>query len=154
MAIQCTTMHVPLPHTNAELTSSNRQPNEVPPQPGPTPDPTQARCQREYRWNWPGDVRVAQCLLDVGVPVTWVHSFHAENPHVIIHKAKPPPGSVPVGLHLPPLSFHHVDLDTLHQLERMQVASPAATQAPAQQLFTPLHNFYPNPNSVPNFAHL
>ena len=88
--------------------------------------PHMAQCEREYRWNWPGDVRVAQCLLDVGVPVTWVHTFHAENPHVIIHKAKPPPGSVPVGLHLPPLSFHHVDLDTLHQLDRMHIVRTQA----------------------------
>ena len=44
------------------------------------------KCEAEYKWNWPGDVRVAQCLLDVNVPVTWVHTFHAENPHVIIHK--------------------------------------------------------------------
>ena len=28
------------------------------------------KCEAEYKWNWPGDVRVAQCLLDVGVPVT------------------------------------------------------------------------------------
>lgn len=25
-------------------------------------------CERAYRWDWPGDVRVAQCLLDAGVP--------------------------------------------------------------------------------------
>lgn len=62
---------------------------------------------------------MGQCLLDVGVPVTWIRSFHAESPHVIVHKSKPPLGSVPVGLYLPPISFHHVDLDTLAQLERM-----------------------------------
>lgn len=44
-------------------------------------------------------------------------------PQVIIHKKRPPPGSVPVGLHLPPLSFHHVDADTLHLLDRMQVCA-------------------------------
>ena len=41
-----------------------------------------------------------------------VHTFHSENPQVIIEKAKPPPGSVPVGLALPPLSFHHVDVSS------------------------------------------
>ena len=72
--------------------------------------PHLAKCEAEYKWNWPGDIRVAQCFVDAGVKLEWVHNFHSENPHVIIEKAKPPPGSVPVGLTLPPLSFHHVDV--------------------------------------------
>ena len=31
--------------------------------------------------------------------------------HRARHKQRPPPGSVPVGLHLPPISFHHIDAD-------------------------------------------
>jgi hypothetical protein len=42
---------------------------------------------------------------------------------VIIEKAKPPPGSVAVGLHLPALSFHHVSMEMLAQLERLQARS-------------------------------
>ena len=51
-------------------------------------------CEQAYKWNWPGDVRVAQCLLDVGIAVEWIHNFPAEAPGVIIHKQRPPPGSV------------------------------------------------------------
>ena len=54
-------------------------------------------------------MRTAQCLLDAGVQLTWVRSFHSESPPTILEKAKPPPGSVAVGLTLPPVSFHHVD---------------------------------------------
>ena len=66
--------------------------------------PVLAKCEHEYTWNWPGDVRVAQCLLDAGIKVEWIRTFHAEAPGVIVHKKRPPPGSVPVGLVLPPLS--------------------------------------------------
>jgi hypothetical protein len=66
--------------------------------------PVLAKCELEYTWNWPGDVRVAQCLVDAGIKVEWVRTFHAEAPGVIVHKKRPPPGSVPVGLVLPPLS--------------------------------------------------
>lgn len=90
------------------------------------------KCEQTYKWNWPGDVRVAQCLLDAGVGVEWIRSFHAEAPGVIIHKQRPPPGSVPVGLHLPPISFHHVDADALHALERMQTV--ALKRAPADDV--------------------
>lgn len=70
--------------------------------------PHLAACEHAYKWNWPGDVRTAQCLLDAGVQLTWVRSFHSESPPTILEKAKPPPGSVAVGLTLPPVSFHHV----------------------------------------------
>ena len=66
--------------------------------------PVLAKCELEYTWNWPGDVRVAQCLVDAGIKVEWVRTFHAEAPGVIVHKKRPPPGSVPVGLVLPPPS--------------------------------------------------
>ena len=114
------------------------------------------RCEATYKWNWPGDVRVAQCLLDAGVSVEWIKSFHAEAPGVIIHKQRPPPGSVPVGLHLPPISFHHVDADALFSLERMQtvqlspaaVAAATATHEPhevdwSKHAFQPLHATHP-----------
>ena len=42
--------------------------------------PIFAKCEATYKWNWPGDVRVAQCLLDAGVTLEWIHSFHAEAP--------------------------------------------------------------------------
>lgn len=82
--------------------------------------PVLADCEKTYKWNWPGDVRIAQCLLDAGVNLEWIRTFHAEAPGVIIRKQRPPPGSVPVGLHLPPVSFHHVDPEMLHALDRMQ----------------------------------
>ena len=41
-----------------------------------------AECESMYTWNWPGDVRVAQCLLDAGIAVEWVRTFHAEAPGV------------------------------------------------------------------------
>ena len=104
--------------------------------------PIFAKCEETYKWNWPGDVRVAQCLLDAGVSLTWVHSFHAEAPGVIIHKQRPPPGSVPVGLHLPPISFHHVDPDTLHALERMQTVGLSVAALPHEVDFSP-HAFQP-----------
>ena len=88
-------------------------------------------CEAQYTWNWPGDVRVAQCLLDAGVAVEWVKTFHAEAPGVIIHKQKPPPGSVPVGLHLPPISFHHVSPDELHALEVRWLRSIEPNEPPA-----------------------
>ena len=53
--------------------------------------PHLARCEEEYKWNWPGDTRVAQCLVDAGVKLEWVRSFHSEAPTTIINKKKPPP---------------------------------------------------------------
>ena len=100
--------------------------------------PHLARCEQEYKWNWPGDIRVAQCFVDAGVKLEWVHTFHSENPHVIIEKAKPPPGSVPVGLTLPPLSFHHVDVNMLPQLERMQIVRVERGGRPYYVDFAPL----------------
>ena len=44
----------------------------------------------------------------------------------IINKKKPPPGSIPIGLTLPPLSFHHVDADALVALERAQIVRDAS----------------------------
>ena len=104
--------------------------------------PLFARCEATYKWNWPGDVRVAQCLLDAGVGLTWKHAFHAEAPGVIIHKQRPPPGSVPVGLHLPPISFHHVDADQLHALERMH-AVPLAVGGRTLEADFSNHAFQP-----------
>ena len=104
--------------------------------------PIFAKCEDTYKWNWPGDVRVAQCLLDAGVSLTWVHSFHAEAPGVIIHKQRPPPGSVPVGLHLPPISFHHVDPDTVFALHRMQTATMTIDEQPHEVDFS-MHAFQP-----------
>jgi len=83
--------------------------------------PRLAACEHAYKWNWPGDVRTAQCLLDAGVQLTWVRSFHSESPPTILEKAKPPPGSVAVGLTLPPVSFHHVDPEWLARLEAMSI---------------------------------
>jgi len=37
--------------------------------------PLLAGCEAEYTWDWPGDVRVAQCLLDAGIEVRI-------NPHI------------------------------------------------------------------------
>ena len=99
--------------------------------------PHLAKCEADYKWNWPGDIRVAQCFVDAGVKLEWVHNFHSENPHVIIEKAKPPPGSVPVGLTLPPLSFHHVDVSMLPQLERMQIVRTAHRGLPHYYDFAP-----------------
>ena len=104
--------------------------------------PIFSQCEATYKWNWPGDVRVAQCLLDAGVTLTWIHSFHAEAPGVIIHKQPPPPGSVPVGLHLPPISFHHVDADTVHALEMMQAAPLRLEGQPHEADFS-AHAFQP-----------
>ena len=104
--------------------------------------PLFARCESDYRWNWPGDVRLAQCLLDAGIKVEWLKTFHAEAPGVIIHKQRPPPGSVPVGLHLPPLSFHHVDADMLHSLHRMQSVPVTLREWPHDIDFS-LHAFQP-----------
>jgi hypothetical protein len=87
-------------------------------------------------------VRVAQCLLDAGVPLEWIHSFHAEAPGVIIHKERPPPGSVPVGLSLPPVSFHHVDADTVHSIERMHSARVLVAGVPSEADFS-AHAFQP-----------
>ncbi len=89
-----------------------------------------ARCEAEYKWNWPGDVRVAQCLLDAGVKLEWLRNFHAEAPDVIIHEEQPPPGSVPVGLHLPPVSFHHIDTDALNNLQRMSTVAASVGGLP------------------------
>ena len=83
-------------------------------------------CEQAYKWNWPGDTRVAQCLVDAGVKLEWVRSFHSEAPTTIINKKKPPPGSIPIGLTLPPLSFHHVDADALVALERAQIVRDAS----------------------------
>ena len=106
-------------------------------------------CERTYKWNWPGDVRVAQCLLDAGVALEWIRTFHAEAPGVIIHKQRPPPGSVPVGLHLPPISFHHVDPDTLHALELMRSVRVAVGGLPheidfSSFAFQPLSAVHPD----------
>ena len=104
--------------------------------------PLFAKCEAEYKWNWPGDVRVAQCLLDAGVAVEWIRTFHAEAPGIIIHKQRPPPGSVPVGLQLPPLSFHHIDADALHLLSRMQAVSTTVSGLPCELDFS-AHAFQP-----------
>ena len=104
--------------------------------------PIFAECEATYKWNWPGDVRVAQCLLDAGVSLTWIHAFHAEAPGVIIHKQRPPPGSVPVGLHLPPISFHHIDADALHSLDRMHTARIEVGGRPLEADFS-AHAFQP-----------
>ena len=112
------------------------------------------KCEDTYKWNWPGDVRVAQCLLDAGVAVEWIHAFHAEAPGVIIHKQRPPPGSVPVGLHLPPISFHHVDADTLHALERMRECTHRLqTQAPCWTQRAPTGGASPQTRSLKGHHH-
>ena len=82
--------------------------------------PILRKCEAEYAWDWPGDTRVAQCLADVGVGAEWVRNFHSENHRVIIEKADPGPRNVPVNLHLPPVSFHHVDAGMIAELELMQ----------------------------------
>lgn len=87
-------------------------------------------CERRYSWNWPGDVRLAQCLSDASVSISWERGFHAESPQTILLNKSPPPGSVPVGLTLPPISFHHVDAQWLVALETMSVVPATIRRLP------------------------
>mmetsp|Transcript_29779 Transcript_29779/g.81390 ORF Transcript_29779/g.81390 Transcript_29779/m.81390 type:complete len:454 (+) Transcript_29779:122-1483(+) len=85
--------------------------------------PFLAKCEVEYTWNWPGDVRLAQCLLDAGIKVQWLRTFHSEGPASIIDRSKPMAFSAPISLTLPPVTFHHVDGDWMAKLEKMQVVT-------------------------------
>jgi len=112
--------------------------------------PRLAACEHAYKWNWPGDVRTAQCLLDAGVQLTWVRSFHSESPPTILEKAKPPPGSVAVGLTLPPVSFHHVDPGETQPRCCREVAQTYLAQAPRRgDPFTQIRAAFPPPKLCP-----
>jgi len=75
--------------------------------------PEVPRCSNAYTWDWPGDLRIAQCIADVGCEVEDDPHFHPENPHLELQFGRNWQATRPV-------SFHHLSPDDMYQLSAGQ----------------------------------
>lgn len=84
--------------------------------------PEVQRCRQAYSWNWQGDVRVAQCVADLGYGVE-------DDPHLypegVATELRYSGSRLLDGSGVPPASFHHLAPEELDRLHMAQVARGA-----------------------------